>query len=292
MSIYTLIDGTSDYARRQLTSLSTVIHEIRDETIRDALWCVFSRLIITKQSGASRAMDLSHSRPHRAFSRAPAKPFRNFSSSVNRVTRNCLDSQEREPGPETRVYEGDARKLALEDGCIDLVLTSPPYLNAIDYLRCSKFSLVWMGHRIRDLRRIRSRSVGTETGKDARDDWEIRRMLFDLGLRPKLGTRQEALLARYIDDMKLTVGEAARVLASNGKAVYVVGENTIRGTFIPNATIVESVANIAGLRRVARTSRELPPNRRYLPPPLTESRIAAISRRMRREVIITFEKPA
>ena len=65
-----------DYARRQLASLATAIEFTRDRTIREALWCAFSRLIITKQSGASLAMDLSHSRPHRKFRRAPAKPFR------------------------------------------------------------------------------------------------------------------------------------------------------------------------------------------------------------------------
>jgi hypothetical protein len=35
---------------------------------------------------------------------------------------------------------------------VDLIFTSPPHLNAIDYLRCSKFSLVWMGHSIAALR--------------------------------------------------------------------------------------------------------------------------------------------
>jgi len=66
------------YARRQLTSLSLAIGRVRNATLRDVLWCGFSRLIITKQSGASRAMDLSHSRPHKSFERAPAKPFRKF----------------------------------------------------------------------------------------------------------------------------------------------------------------------------------------------------------------------
>ena len=129
-----------DYARRQLASLATVIREVQDDTIRNALWCAFSRLIITKQSGASLAMDLSHSRPHRSFKYAPSKPFRKFLSAVDRVARNCIDSATRDFGPATRVYEGDARNLSLDDGSIDLILTSPPYLNAIDYLRCSKFS--------------------------------------------------------------------------------------------------------------------------------------------------------
>ena len=278
--------------RRQLASLATAIQDVRDERIRDALWCAFSRLIIAKQSGASLAMDLSHSRPHRAFKYSPSKPFRKFLAAVNRVARNCIDSATGDFGLATRVYEGDARDLTLEDGSIDIVLTSPPYLNAIDYLRCSKFSLVWMGYRIGNIRRIRSISVGAEIGKDARDDSGIRQILSELKLQPKLAMRREAILMRYIDDMRRTVGEVARVLSRKGKAVYVIGENTVRGTFIPNAAIIEAVANTVGLSCTARRSRELPANRRYLPPPSTQSQPAALNGRMRREVILTFKKVA
>ena len=281
-----------DYARRQLASLATVIHEIRNDTIRDALWCAFSRLIIAKQAGASLAMDLSHSRPHRVFNRAPSKPFRKFLSAVDRVAKNCIDSSACSPGAETCIHEGDARDLLIGDRSIDLVLTSPPYLNAIDYLRCSKFSLVWMGYSVGKIRRIRATSVGAEIGKDVHDDREIHEVISELKLRPKLATRQEAMLARYIDDMRSIVGEAARVLAHDGHAVYVVGENTVRGTFIPNSLIVEAVANAAGLHCTARRSRELPANRRYLPPPSAQSKSAAFGGRMRREVILTFKKAA
>ena len=281
-----------DYVRRQLASLATAIERTRDTSICEALWCAFSRLIISKQSGASLAMDLSHSRPHRKFKRAPAKPFRKFLSAVDRVTTNCIDSRSRTRGPAAQVYEGDARHLDLLDRSIDLVITSPPYLNAIDYLRCSKFSLAWMGYSVSELRRLRSTAVGTEVGMDARDDQEIQRILSDLKLQPKLHARQEAMLARYINDMQRAVSETSRVLAGDGRAVYVVGENTVRGTFICNAMIVEAVASTAGLRCTARRSRELPANRRYLPPPSKQSETATLGNRLRREVILTFRKVA
>ena len=281
-----------DYARRQLASLATAIDRTRYSTIREALWCAFSRLIITKQSGASLAMDLSHSRPHRKFKRAPAKPFCKFLSAVDRVTTNCIDGRSRTRGPAAQLYEGDARHLDLRDRSADLVITSPPYLNAIDYLRCSKFSLVWMGYSVGELRRLRSTTVGTEVGMDAREDQEIQRILSELKLQPKLPARQEAMLARYINDMQRAVSETSRVLAGNGRAVYVVGENTVRGTFIRNAMIVEAVASNAGLRCTARRSRDLPANRRYLPPPSKQSETATLSNRLRREVILTFQKVA
>jgi len=277
-------------ARRQLTLLASAIKEIKCRRIRSALWCAFSRLIIAKKSGASLAMDLSHSRPHRVFKRAPSEPFGNFLSAVNRVAKNCLDNRTRAPGPSTSVHEGDARSLPLDDGSIDLVLTSPPYLNAIDYFRCSKFSLVWMGYSIEELRSRRSVSVGTEVGKEADNDHEIQDVFSALDLNPVLETRQRKILARYIDDMRRVVRETARVLVHEGQAVYVIGENTVRGTYIPNAIIVEAVANSAGLRCKAKRSRELPANRRYLPPPATQSTKASLSGRLRREIILTFEK--
>ena len=40
-------------------------------------------------------------------------------------------------------------------------MTSPPYLNAIDYMRTSKFSLVFLGSRLNELRAIRSAAIGT-----------------------------------------------------------------------------------------------------------------------------------
>ena len=63
-----------------------------------------------------------------------------------------ISVQEEKTGPAAQVYKGDARHLDLRDRSVDLVITSPPYLNAIDYLRCSKFSLVWMGYSVGELR--------------------------------------------------------------------------------------------------------------------------------------------
>ena len=281
-----------DYARRQLASLGAAISEVSDSVIRDALRCAFSRLIISKQSGASLAMDLSHSRPHRVFKRALSKPFQKFLLAVDRVARNCIGFDAGAKGPATSVNEGDARCLPLADGSIDLVLASPPYLNAIDYIWCSKFLLVWMGYSIAELRRRRSTSVGTEVGMRGKEMGEIEEIFSSLNLSPKLPDRQERVLKRYIDDMRQVIGETVRVLACDGKAVLVVGENTLRGTFIPNSLVVEAIADNVGLRRTARRSRKLPPNRRYLPPPSKNSPPAALNGRMRREVVLTFRKAA
>jgi hypothetical protein len=275
------------YARRQLAALSIAIERVKSEVTRNALWCAFSRLIISKQSGASRAMDLSHSRPHRTFDVAPEKPFNKFLSAVERVTANGIDKNSANTGHEPSIRMGDARQMPLENNSVDLVLTSPPYLNAIDYMRCSKFSLVWMGYKIADLRQVRTDSVGTEAGDEALDDdKEVRSIIDALKLRPRLEKRHERILGRYIHDMRGAIGEVGRVLSKTGKAVYVVGENTLRGTYIRTSIIVTSLGELAGLCLKERRRRTLPANRRYMPPPSGAG--GAMNSRMRREVVLSF----
>ena len=279
------------YARRQLASLAIAIGRVRNEGIRNVLWCAFSRLIIAKRVGASLAMDLAHSRPHKSFDRAPAKPFKKFLESVERVTKNCIKRSGINLGPATGTHLGDARSLPLHRESVDLVLTSPPYLNAIDYVRCSKFSLVWMGHGIADLRNLRSKSIGSETGKNcSSDDQDVINIVNELKLKPNLNPRDEKILAQYITDMRSALKEVARVLLPGGRAIYVIGENTIRGTYIRNTVIMTALAQLSGLILKERFSRVLPANRRYLPPPALD-KSSAMSLRMRREAVLVFGKP-
>jgi hypothetical protein len=225
------------------------------------------------------------------FDRAPIEPFDKFLGAVHLVLKNCICNNQSDRGPAAKASLGDARKLPIASGTIDLVLTSPPYLNAIDYMRCSKFSLVWMGYNVGELGGIRTDSVGNES-KDlsASEDEDIQEIITDLKLKPKLSARHEAVLAHYIKDMRNAVEEATRVLSPGGRAVYVVGENTVRGTFIPNARIVSALAELSGLKTENTHTRKLPANRRYLPPPTAQNAPEAMGGRMRREVILSFSK--
>lgn len=282
-----------DYARRQLTALAGTIRRVHDEATRDVLWCGFSRLIITKQAGASLAMDLSHSRPHKAFAYAPVKPFNGFSTAVDVVVANCPQLDAGPLGPATVVKQGDARVLSIPSDSMDLVLTSPPYLNAIDYMRCSKFSLVWMGYNVSELRKIRGESVGSEVSSDEALEAEwVKSLIKDLRLNPALAARNHALLSQYVWDMGRAMAEVSRVLRTGGRAVYVVGDSTVRGTFVRNSAIIAAVAENRGLSLASRQSRSLPANRRYLPPPNRNNSDAAMNGRMRREVVMVFDKLA
>jgi hypothetical protein len=148
-----------------------------------------------------------------------------------------------------------------------------------------------MGFRIPDLRELRSESIGSEAVRHgSQDEPAIKQILASLKLKPSLSKRDEAVLTRYIADMHRALREVMRVLAPGGKAVYVVGENTIRGTYIRNSRIICEIAELCGLRLKERRVRNLPANRRYLPPP-SSRKANSMNARMRREVVLAFAKP-
>ncbi len=155
----------------------------------------------------------------------------------------------------------------------------------------SKFSLVWMGYTVGELRRLRSRSIGTEKGEHYDIGApEAISIIRKLNLKPRMSSRSESILARYITDMRASIREVYRVLSPGGEAIYVIGKNTIRGTYIRNATLITAIAKELGFRLKQESARLLPGNRRYLPPPAETKRSAPLDARMRREVVLTFEK--
>jgi hypothetical protein len=146
-----------------------------------------------------------------------------------------------------------------------------------------------MGYDIAELAELRSDSIGTEVGRRMLEDRQVCRILRSLKIEG-LSPRKNAVIAAYIDDMRSAINEVARVLVPGGKAVYVIGENTIAGVYIKNAKVLRSLARSAGLKFSSEKSRPLPQNRRYMPPPKAESR-ASFDGRMRSEVILCFGKP-
>lgn len=272
--------------QRRLGALAEGIQEAPPE-LQDALWCSFSRLIITKDAGASRARDVSHSRPHRVRSAASFDVLDRFCSSAKAVADRHGGLQAKRAGTRRlRLESGDARSLPLRRETIDAVITSPPYLQAIDYLRGHRMSLVWMGYNMRELRSLRSNAIGSEKGLAEKG---VADSIVGQVVGNGLSNRGRAVVRRYVSDLSGTIGELRRVLRKDGYAAFVVAESTLEGTPIKISALLEEVASHEGLRCTAREQRELPASRRYLPPP-SKGGSGALDRRMKTESYLTFRR--
>ena len=170
---------------------------------------------------------------------------------------------------------------------VDAIITSPPYLNAIDYMRGHRLSLVWLGYNLEKLRGIRGSTIGAERSIFKTADAHFSEILKDLELED-LDDRNSKMLHRYYCDLTLQLAESYRVLKRRASATYVIGNSTIRGNYIRNSELLKKAAISAGFDIKNESVREIPNNRRYMP--LDDKSGSTLAFRMREEHIIELIK--
>ncbi len=277
-----------DLRRIAFTLINMRQKRMYSEPVLNVLRLVLSRIIVTKEKGASLARDVSHSRPHKVSSTSSYSVWEGYMSSYRRVV--SVLSTLSFAGKAT-VALGDARQLAkVESKSVDAVITSPPYLNAIDYMRGHRLALVWLGYDIKELRRVRSLSVGAERSPDQERVGMVREsVLLAMSQSTELSSRHHRMISRYADDVYRVMSEFQRVTKPGGRITLVVGNSMLRGVFISNQGAFTEAARLLGLNLLKLEERELPNQHRYLPMP--QSSGSPLGRRMRTETIISLSVP-
>lgn len=286
-------DETEDFARfwfgdkqrDQLARLSIALSRIDSIEVREALQIALSRIIDTKSPKASLASDTSHSRPHRTV-RASDHDYDVYDGFLKSTKQLGRFFDKRELSGDVAVKCGDARNLELSDDCVDAIITSPPYLNAIDYMRGHRLSLVWLGYSIPLLREIRSNSIGSERALTGDAAHGANRLVAfvenDEENVPNPDLLPRKALLRYASDLTLIACEMKRVARPGACVITVVGNSTLKGNFIRNADMMALALAGAGISVKSRSVREIPDSARYLPIKSSQT----LSRRMREEVVL------
>lgn len=275
--------------KRALAKLSHTLEKHRDTLPRpllDGLLLAMSKTIVTKQAGASLAWDVSHSRPHRVGDVNDYDVERGFVRAAERLSAILADAP---LNASAVVRQGDCRTMtAIDDGSIDAVVTSPPYLNAIDYLRGHKLALVWMGYTIPSLRLLRSSAVGTEktsSSVEAKGRAHVDELESKMPDISRLPTRQRMIVHKYAFDSFSLLKEMRRVVRPGGRLVLVLADSVVRGIDVRSSAIFGWMAESTGFASEAIKIREIPHNRRYLP---INSNSEALTNRMRSEIVQVF----
>jgi SAM-dependent methyltransferase len=157
--------------------------------------------------------------------------------------------------PATEIIEpvflqSDARNLPIGDETVDLVVTSPPYIGVIDYVRANRLIYLWMGWPFDD---ERSEEIGARYK------------------RQRLKAETD-----YLREMRACWQEIHRVLRPSGKVAVVIGESrAFPGTF------ERSLEDLAELMPFIWGPTERTPTRR---------RVADRNAREAREVVVVAMK--
>lgn len=245
--------------RNDLTRVALAIHRTADSTptyITRAFQLALSRLIVTKTKGASLAWDVAHSRPH-------IKKDANDFDVMEEFRRACtvLAHKLRNNKPEwtATVKRGDARRMRIADKSVDAVITSPPYLNAIDYMRGHRLSLVWLGYGLTELRDVRSKSIGTESTR------RNMRLTYLGEHSANANPKMQRMIEQYLRDIGQLTREIKRVSRPKAKICIITANSNIKGYEVRTNTLIHAVAEGSGLSFVGEKIRTIETNRRYLP---------------------------
>ncbi|MFO1429109.1 MAG: DNA methylase [Candidatus Competibacteraceae bacterium] len=147
----------------------------------------------------------------------------------------------------------------------DAVITSPPYINAIDYVWAAKFELHWLGMIKTDEERLQlySNEIGTERipreeckdlGRTGHHDLDKLIELIYSGEKYKATSGQNHMRARvvykYFMDMKKHFADVFSNLRQGGYYCFTIGDmSKICGVEIPVANFLNDLACEIGFRR-------------------------------------------
>ena len=276
--------------QRELRALTGAIQHVKDSLIRRFLELTFSSIIITKSGGVSLARDLAHSRPHLDRSKDPKNAIEQFAT---RLQRNIKSIAYIETNDIAAVQlAADARSMPLMNGSIDLIVTSPPYANAIDYMRAHKFSLVWFYESVKTLSQLRAQYIGSERTIGANNiplpkgvEGIIRQLV-------QCDTSKAAILRKYLVEMHAVIAEMYRVLRKDCAAIIVVGPSIMRGINVQTHHCLADIAQAIGFSVVGVVQRLLDRNKRMMPTRFGKKTDSMIEQRMHEEYVIGLLKPA
>jgi DNA modification methylase len=250
---------------RRLTQLRDALP--RDDTPEsETVRVAFGRTLIPV-SRLRRSPCLGYGRPDADEFRDPwaefARALSDFSQDL-RALREFRSSW----GPPGQVWLRDARMVDLPPGSVDLAVTSPPYVNGMDYVNNYKLDLAWLGfaRSYADLRRLRESMVACDNlGREAvrpylgtddvQDTWlrEILQQIRNNVGRKQSYRREDAhgVVKRYFLDLRPVMVAVYRALRPGGRFRLVVGDSLLAGTYVPGDLLTARLGADVGFRIVS-----------------------------------------
>jgi hypothetical protein len=148
---------------------------------------------------------------------------------------------------EVHLPVANAVDTGLDLNSIDLAVTSPPYINAVDYPRTHQLEMYWL-RLLGDgpLSHVKRKYIGTETVY--KDEYETQRTSGYETLDPILENifnsdpRRSYIVFRFFEDMKKQLTEIFRILKPGSRYCLAIGSNLIRGVEVRSDQILSEIA--------------------------------------------------
>jgi DNA modification methylase len=248
--------------RARLTRLRDALPS-GDTPVEEAARLAYGRTLIPV-SRLRRSPCLGYGRPDADEFRDPWGEFAHAISIISEDLHTLHKGRDRW-GPPGEVRRCDARTLQLPPGSVDLAITSPPYVNGMDYVNNYKLDLAWLGYAqsYADLRRLREAMVACDNlgreairphlaTQDVEDLWlrEILQQIRSNVDRKRSYRRDDVhgVVKRYFLDLRPVLAAVYRALRPGRRFCLVVGDSLLAGTYVPGDLLTARLGTEVGFR--------------------------------------------
>lgn len=153
-----------------------------------------------------------------------------------------------------KIIGKDAKQIELPNESIDVAVTSPPYLNAVDYPRANQLQIYWLGLWKDKLSNLKKLYIGTEqvTAKEYMHSVKYGNPILDEILQKiyEVDKKRSYVVYKYFSDMRTNFLEVKRVLLPDGYYCVAVADNIVRNIPVPTHAILMDIAQEVGFSTV------------------------------------------
>ena len=165
----------------------------------------------------------------------PGDASRKFANALNRCAAAVAEFTElAEPGLRKEILSASILDQPAARP-FDLMVCSPPYPNAYSYHLYHRTRMLWLGM---DQPRFKREEIGSHRKYSSK-------------------SRNGADAGTFAREMSLVFGWLRRYLKAEGHACFVIGNSTIGGQTVDNASLISGVALAHGFKEVARIKRTI-----------------------------------
>lgn len=162
-----------------------------------------------------------------------------FERKINQMNNLMKEYRENTHKTDIKLINGDARKLDIFSESVDLIVTSPPYVNALDYYRVHMYNMLWLGMDYNEFK------------------------INEIGGHSHFLANRFRLLAEYLGDMLRAMIEMNRVLKNGKYCAIVVGNSSIDYELIESYKHFISMAKYIGFEHVKTIFRNINKSSKY-----------------------------
>ena len=193
------------FSSQSKSSLSVIKHyldELEKGKVKDFLSVAFSSIIVraSNQESDTRYKSVKRDLTKKQIWGMFDKKIHDMRDRINAFRSNAYPTV-------SEVYNGDSRNLSFIDQKIDLVVTSPPYLNSYDYYLYHKHRMLWLSMDLRTTQEL------------------------EFGSRNKHNDMGESL-EDYLRALNKVIASATKKLNCGGYFSIVTGDGILRGELI------------------------------------------------------------